>query len=656
MVSLVAFISLASAGEVRSDLLTLTEPAIRVPVLLEQISLQTGLNLTSEPALRNEVLLIRVRQVPADQLLGRIAEVTKARWVGEGTKRRLEIDPIVMAAEERRDRMALEKNLRSLFGALGERLRASTSDEEGEDDEGVRLVWRAVYEQGAIATLDAADRKTVVLAENPSRFQRMWRPSDRLWRQLAQYGQGVTALQNSASFSWRFKYSLRYRKEDPVPTVIASLLAVSPEGRILHEESAWIGEEEFNFDIDGVERTVAPSSFLGSFEAVPALARPELTQIRSFYTLDTRPWPDDYLLRARILDPFTWEPLRWIVGETLVASLEGSPWQVVAALPDDAGRVYEAEPEKPKVIWDRLNVVAEIRRDKDWVTVKPLHGSRDGSHRADRASMRDLYQIGMKYGFVGRIDHAAKLENFNDHFLSVLYFNAGFDPHEEDQAFGRTITGANPDDLAQLRRGSTISLSALSPHVQENIREAILEGSSHILPPGTPIPPMPPYRAYAARTLRPQDGLQRWSRDFGDPFEPTDLLQGGYGDVTVRWDVQRETVLVPVNDDGSPVRTDVFLSLLDAALLAIPARVDSAQSSGQAGLSVRIGQADVIQMVITFAGGYRYIIRTDDLRSLDQSRVYKLGALPTAIAERIAEYGRRIRDAEGQSEFSVLGG
>jgi hypothetical protein len=656
MVSLVALISLASPGLIRADRLTVTEPAVRLPVLLGNISSQTGLTLTSDPNLRNEVLLIRVRQVPVEELLRRIGAVTKGRWIGEGTRRRLEIDPTVMASEVRRNRLALEKNLRSLFGVLGERLRASPAEEEGEDDGGARLVWRAVYEQGAIATLNSADRKTVVLAENPSRYQSTWRPSNRLRRQLAQYGQGVKALQESGPFAWRFRYLLWYRQEDPVPTVIASLLAVSPAGRILHEETAWIGEEEFSYSIVGVERTVASKAFFDSFTGVPPLARPELTQIRSFFTMDSRSWPGDSQLRAKVFDPFTWEPLRWIVGETLAASLEGLSWQVVAALPDDAGRVYQAEPEKPKVLWDQLNLIAEIQQDKDWVTVRPLHGSRDGSHRADRASMRDVYQIAMKYGFVGRLDHAEKLGNFNSHFLSVLHFNAGFDPHEEDRAFGRIMTAANPDDLAQLRRGSTVFLGQLSPQMQENIREAILDGGSHILPPEATIPPMPPYRAYAARTLRPQDGLQRWSRDFGDPFEPTDLLQGGYGDVTVRWDVQRETVLIPVNDDGSPIRTDVFLSLLDAAPLAIPTTVGSEQGSGQASQSVRIGQADVIQMVITFAGGYRYIIRTDDLRSLDQSRVYRLGALPTAIAERVAEYGRKIRNPEGQSEFSSFGG
>lgn len=69
--------------------ITFQENAIRVPLLLERLSKQTGTQLSATQDFKNEVVLVQVEDVPLEDLLERIATATSGSWhLGtDGTRR-----------------------------------------------------------------------------------------------------------------------------------------------------------------------------------------------------------------------------------------------------------------------------------------------------------------------------------------------------------------------------------------------------------------------------------------------------------------------------------------------------------------------------------------------------------------------------------------
>jgi hypothetical protein len=657
MMTWIALISLVSGGELRAPALTIREPAIRLPVLLEQISKQSGFTLTSEPALRNEVLLISVQRAAPDELLARIAAVTKAKWSGRGDKRHLEIDPVIHAADERRDRRYFEQNLRRFLAALDKKLAVPEETEwQARRREVDRLLWRSLTEQGVETLLKTSDGRRHVLAENPNRFQRLWRPSPQLHRQLHRYGQGLGALRGVDSPKWRFSYSLRFNRESLGVLIHASLIAVCPAGRILQEDSRVIND--FVAGTQETQPTPLPASpvFLASLGQASLTASGTLKAVLAHWA-DGRKLPDDPEVLRIVLDPLTWDPLRWEMGESLLAELGASTRQVVAVLPDSLPFTPMPQKEYRPSNWRHLNAAADFLEEAGWLTVTPLVSSRDGSHRSDRKALSDLYRIARRDGFVSRFELAQKLALVGSSHGGFLQMDFGEEPllvEGEQVAFSRMMAAMQRSDVTTLRSGREQSLGSLSPSLQAEIRTQVFENSEFIVGPETPLPPVPRYTRLWAQAYSGYDfpeGENPWHRDFGPLVEPSDVLRNGYGEVTVRWEIQSAPIFAMVDEDGSRPRTGWFFSVMDIARILEsenePRTRESINVENPAALSARVGQVDTVQMVVTFAGGYRYVIRGDDVRTLDLTRVYRLGALPAMLADQVAAARQYLR---GQSD------
>jgi len=89
----------------RQTSLTLSIPAARIPVVLEQISKETGLALEAGRAMRNEVVCVRVTAASTETVLAKLAQVTGGEWRESGGVRRL-FPSIEVEKRERQERIA----------------------------------------------------------------------------------------------------------------------------------------------------------------------------------------------------------------------------------------------------------------------------------------------------------------------------------------------------------------------------------------------------------------------------------------------------------------------------------------------------------------------------------------------------------------------
>lgn len=97
-------------------------PATPVPTFVERLAKETGRSLAASQEFRNRFVVVKVDDVPAGELMNRLADTFDARWVTEDSKSVLKPDQARMAArQQERFRLrtdAVRKSLRSF--SLGE--------------------------------------------------------------------------------------------------------------------------------------------------------------------------------------------------------------------------------------------------------------------------------------------------------------------------------------------------------------------------------------------------------------------------------------------------------------------------------------------------------------------------------------------------------
>jgi hypothetical protein len=93
---------------------TFQEPAMRVPVLLEKLSKQTGQQLSASSEFANEVVIVHVKDVPLEKLLENIAQATSGTWRQSGEEQIL----IASTSARRAERQAFEAEIRKRSEAM----------------------------------------------------------------------------------------------------------------------------------------------------------------------------------------------------------------------------------------------------------------------------------------------------------------------------------------------------------------------------------------------------------------------------------------------------------------------------------------------------------------------------------------------------------
>jgi hypothetical protein len=339
---------------------------------LERLGEVSRLRLQAAPALRDEVLFVRVRNADINGLLTRVADLMDARWEtrSDGT-RMLRPDPIkVRARSQEFDRAARDTLLNSLayvrkrlaeqperFGTddavrLTEKLReeaaARKRAEERRDYERLFLAssadeekpgWRALAR--VLPTLSTSTLLSMpwngraVWAERPTRRQAAFNPT--ALKALDQYRQELLAFKPEAQVARVRIVAVRW--EQGISHSV-SLTALDANGKVVDASSMRLAGDSDRLKIPFSQRLALPPDPEGRILEVGEEAK-EYAAILHYQTKTT---PE--LLRAlpkwqhRLTHPEEFEPTQWQPAEAYIVAADTLNLNVVGSVSELTGSVF----------------------------------------------------------------------------------------------------------------------------------------------------------------------------------------------------------------------------------------------------------------------------------------------------------------------------
>lgn len=496
-----------------SGLVTVSFDALPLPQALERLSAATGERLDCVPALRSEVLVVRLKEADRERALREIATLYDAGWERRESGLTLVID---RAAVRRREAVERSKAVAKLRGSV-EYLKARLAEQPAvytrdtaaayrrhKADEGARQRQALeTKDYGNAFTLSSADEETpawraaariipllsqsellalppesrTVYVEHPTPMQRGFPAAAE--PALRQYREELEAFDPNLAVA---RLRLVVKAWENVPGAYnMTLVAVSANGKALdtadlrmNDDTARLKHKDGTFD--------APKTLPGErpLEVPPEVREYRTVMKTSFGAAD----PERQALlpkwRAILADPVANEPTRWLPAGELRAAAEALYENLVGApdeYPDGTFEVKYTATETARQFVERTQGCTV----KDgWLILNPGRRGRGPRDRA-KALLQECVRLGgvplddaaewagaspETYPFVTWIGEA--LDTILTREGSYSAVAALLDPHAL-----RLWDALGPAVRTSLRSGGVIDLAALPPEAQDwTIREA----------------------------------------------------------------------------------------------------------------------------------------------------------------------------------------
>lgn len=483
-----------------TGLVTVTFAPLPLPQALERLSAATGQRLVCSTALRDEVIVARLKDADGARVLKEIAACLDARWESQPSRVELVPDPQVrrlrQAAERkaRTDAMAkdLAESLKPIlehpgFGraeadallkqraqaekARAERERKGKGDEEeagGDEDPtpAARANLRLAKAMGGAALASMRRGERVVFSEDPTPMQREFSGTE----------VGILGA---------------YRREhaliDPTNPLARVRLVISSEGEG-DATLALIAMDAQGNPVDGDFLYLSGSS--EAEDAAPAnpTSRPPQEkpldlpkETLEFLAVTARNAKRDALFatwRSKFADPVANEPTHWFPGTVLLALAEAQNRNLVGAVSDQSSRML-----RPRGAMTATSLLTALKRDVSirdgWIIGRPsvIVG------RASRADAKGLFAKCVAQGGLD-IDSAADwCARYPESYPSISWvgdslamlvsrLSISFD------ADSLTCWGSfSPAQRSTLREGRHLPIAALSGASQELVAEQVYSGA-----------------------------------------------------------------------------------------------------------------------------------------------------------------------------------
>lgn len=415
---------------------TLDYPGGSIRALLPILRKTTGLDLKATSDVESEVVCLRLREVPVQEALDRIAGVIDAQWNQQGETRVLERTPSTLAAEQKSTRELLKKAI-----DLGIEPMIRKAEKEPDVDPATArktlsalaasqpygvgdTYWSASYEinpydllAGLMRYVDLVQATTM-----PATEKREWssHPNKRQFAFLPGYRKVIDRYERNYNIwrdAWKelpaeaqqktsalFTYGLRLRPDDPlrIGNVSLDVHYVGPE--VLNANLTI--EDPSGLNIGGMGTSMAArypppnlptdkqSGPLRTLERESALKIPPdvLARVKPFIfdNLGGRqPTPPD--LVPLLLDPVRYEPLSLFVGPMLVRAADTKDENLVASLPDCAlltapylNLKNGAGPNEYLSCFSGRRMLVNVDDASRWITIRPTDPARERALRFDR--------------------------------------------------------------------------------------------------------------------------------------------------------------------------------------------------------------------------------------------------------------------------------
>jgi len=407
---------------------TLTLPATRVKPAVAALAKAGNANLDVAPNISGEVILVDVKDIPLQDLLQRIAQVTSCKWSKEGGTLRLVADTDKRQAEEldsKRQRVArMAKSIESMLNPIKvdpnfKKTLDSSPDMPAETTQTStqrtfanpmgRAIARFVAATGAPTLANINEGGRAVFSSAPTRMQRAMVPgSAAIIASLIRDQNVMIAAEQAAQ-----KAAPPKNEEDTVPV---SSEPIENPSKVLFIVSRSRGSESLSVTLrlydatggviaeqaDGVNAVVeSPTTEVKDIPNAKEkiVLNPEsqalVSLIGSFSNFGMDMGKNPVLFKA-MERPTEFDPLRLLVSDGAIAVGKAYGKPVVASLPDNTMQFFDGGPSLDLTVGSFIKNMGKaevvMSTNDNWVTLKPSDPAKARRERVDRFALEKLTQ------------------------------------------------------------------------------------------------------------------------------------------------------------------------------------------------------------------------------------------------------------------------
>lgn len=414
---------------------TVSFTSLPLPVALKRLSEATGKVLEPSMALQHEVLMMRVKDVPRDEVLRRVANLYAAEWSPQADgKLILRPEAAKIRAREATTMAKARETLRGSLAYVAKRLkeqperfgpkeadaltkrqgaeeaarkqaeetgnyeRAVTSGSAHEETPGWRALGRLLptFDQNQLLAMPSSTR--AVWAEQPTRLQNPFPAASRAI--LQRYRDELAAMKPDADL---VRVKVVFKRWEHGEAHTAEIFAYGPHGRLVDSASIRMANDNTELKVPYSQRFPVPARGDETPMKLPAEA------IEHGRVLNRRKQPavERAALVAKwrpiLSDPEHFEPTGWLPSVGYVAAAEALNMNLIGAPSELTGLVYEALPpnETPSQFLARRRFGLTIEKN-GWITVENI----EKLTRTPRSRGGNLLREALRRGGVS-VDSAA---------------------------------------------------------------------------------------------------------------------------------------------------------------------------------------------------------------------------------------------------------
>lgn len=495
--------------------LTVSYPPLRLADAVARISAAGAGPLRVAPALRSEVLFVRLKDAPVETALTRIAELFDAKWETSETGLRTLVPDT--KARDRSRQVAAARDRDDWRGSLAY-LRKTLAAQPAELDEAfvkATLTRAAAEEARQKRAMERGDYASALTMSAVGEESPGWRLLARLmplidektlfsmpYRSRLVFAERPTAMQTGAPLSWssplaQYRREVGLLKKEPIAKVrivvsrwesggrySAQLAAVGADGTVVDQAAIRMANDNEILKKPGGHTFVPPAAKKG--EAPLALSS-DAVEIRSIVRQSVKLEREERERLMRkwkpvLMDPVAHEPLFWFPGQGYLAAAEAEGKNLIGSVDEQGiGRYEKIIPDERPSQFLARHSGAISTSPEGWMIVKP----EELSGRYDRAEARSMIQDSVRRGGLPLDEAAAWAARYPgsypftnwvaDCLLTLL-------PSNGPNSLLKTILDVDglrlwdalgPGAREDLRNGRTLDVARLSSAAQRELAEEV---------------------------------------------------------------------------------------------------------------------------------------------------------------------------------------
>jgi len=698
----------AALSSIQDPKLELDFPGGTLTTLAKEIETQTGWKLTVHPDVANDVVVVYSNGKDSTEILKQLAKVTATTWTLDGDQMQVLPD---INVRQRQSQEALQKYAAELTKArqeyLNSMVKRKIKDEDGEEYE-----YEPELEQRILASLIAnvpiqtltnlRPGGRIVLSSNPNRAQvalgRFNAQDVQLW--INQHNEMVKTM-NESEFDNEeiegidpelLKMMGEAQKPQEIKEAPAKMLLVLSRSRGFGMFGGGNKSIQITAKVIGQSgktllqtMTSIGAGYSGMFEAAVAVSsgeqisiptRPgddepppkaklpgddlkiafseETKLVKEALRMDFNPESTKLTMTKKIRDilmrPDLYEPMRYELGDGLVAAAKALKKPVIASLPDEIFSFSDKMPETVGEFRETLNIHSVVQSDEDgWWTVVPKEPTDVRATRVSRVALAEMLAIGQNRMFLP-LDPIANFVYQNPDAAENAVASTVlrmFAPHIFMTMFGgntstdhlRLYGSLNSGQRKAVRNGTPLQVAQMTQSTRSIVDMLVFgaDGRISAINPESVLEPVS-----VAKLMQDSFGMGMSMYGGGmNGEEPTEAFPNGLppaGRLAMK--AHTTQYLVAVSADGSPMKSNMPFGRMELAMWGMlsknPTFLAELGNMDHYFRNMRAGNRTELKFAMFLTPNLGFNGELLDIEEPDKSRKYSIYDLPPGLKEQVA--------------------